>query len=105
MIALFVLNAVRSRKLREEYSFLWLLIAGALLTIAIWETPLVSLTRLLGGVLPVNVLFFTGLIFLLVVSLFYAIRISELTNQIKELVQHQALLKLQIDGTSKTNAP
>jgi hypothetical protein len=96
-IAFFVVNAVRSRKLREEYSFLWLLIAGALLAISVWQAPLNALTRALGGVLPVNILFFTGLVFLVVVSLFYSIRISELNNQVKELAQELALLKLTVE--------
>jgi len=96
-LAIFVLNAVRSRRLREEYSFVWLLIAGALLVIAAWDAPLVAITRLLGGVLPVNILFFSGLVFLVVVSLFYSIRISELNNQVKELAQELALLRRRVD--------
>ena len=100
-IALFVVNAVRSRKLREEYSFLWLLIAGALLAISVWQAPLNALTRALGGVLPVNILFFTGLVFLVVVSLFYSIRISELNNQVKELAQELALLKLTVEKSGR----
>ena len=96
-LAIFVLNAVRSRRLREEYSFLWLLIAGALLVISAWDAPLLAITRLLGGVLPVNILFFAGLVFLVVVSLFYSIRISELNNQVKELAQELALLKLRVE--------
>ena len=97
-IAIFVVNAVRSRKLREEYSFLWLLIAGTLLAITIWQAPLNALTRALGGVLPVNILFFAGLVFLVVVSLFYSIRISELDNQVKKMAQELALLKLSVEG-------
>lgn len=98
VLAIFVVNAVRSRKLREEYSFLWLLIAGALLVLAIWDAPLRGLTRVLGGVLPVNILFFAGLIFLVVVSLFYSIRISALNNQMKELAQEIALLRLHLES-------
>ena len=101
VLAVFVVNAVRSRKLREEYSFLWLLIAGALLLIAAWDTPLFLLTRALGGVLPVNILFFAGLVFLVVVSLFYAIRISELNNQVKELAQELALLRFRVERGDK----
>ena len=93
VIALFVVNAVRSRKLREEYSFLWLIIAGILLTITTWETPLIALTIMLGGALPVNILFFAGLVFLVVVSLFYSMRISELNDQVKELAQELSLLR------------
>ena len=96
-LTIFVVNAVRSRRLREEYSFLWLLIAGALLVIAAWDAPLVAITRMLGGVLPANILFFAGLVFLVVVSLFYSIRISALNNQVKELAQEIAFLKLRVE--------
>ena len=96
-LASYVVNAVRARKLREEYSFLWLLIAGALLAITLWQAPLEALTKLLGGALPANILFFAGLIFLVVVSLFYSIRISELNNQVKALAQEQALLRVLVE--------
>ena len=96
-LTIFVVNAVRSRRLREEYSFVWLLIAGALLVITAWDAPLVAITRMLGGVLPANILFFAGLVFLVVVSLFYSIRISALTNQVKELAQEIAFLKLRVE--------
>jgi hypothetical protein len=96
-IAIFVVNAVRSRRLREEYSFVWLIIAGAVVVLSAWQGPLVALTHALGGVLPINILFFAGLIFLVVVSLFYSIRISELNNQVKELSQELALLKLRVE--------
>ncbi|MDP3938058.1 MAG: DUF2304 domain-containing protein [Deltaproteobacteria bacterium] len=97
LIAVYVVNAVRSRRLREEYSFLWLLIAGALLAITLWDAPLEILTQALGGVLPANILFFAGLVFLVVVSLFYSIRISELNNQVKVLAQELALLRLVVE--------
>jgi glucan phosphoethanolaminetransferase (alkaline phosphatase superfamily) len=96
-LSIYVVNAVRARRLREEYSFLWLLIAAALLAITLWQAPLVALTQLLGGVLPVNILFFAGLVFLVVVSLFYSIRISELNNQVKALAQAQALLRVRVE--------
>ncbi|MFQ5459021.1 MAG: DUF2304 domain-containing protein [Myxococcota bacterium] len=96
-LAVYVVNAVRARKLREEYSFLWLIIAGVLLAITLWQTPLVALTQALGGVLPANILFFAGLVFLVVVSLFYSIRISELNNQVKALAQEQALLRVLVE--------
>jgi len=96
-LAVYVVNAVRARRLREEYSFLWLIIAGALLAITLWQAPLVALTEALGGVLPANILFFIGLVFLVVVSLFYSIRISELNNQVKALAQKQALLRVLVE--------
>jgi hypothetical protein len=39
-------------------------------------------------------------VFLVVVSLFYSIRISELNNQVKALAQEIALLKVQLDPGS-----
>lgn len=105
-VAIFVINAVRSRKLREEYSFLWLLIAAVLVINAVWQTPLAALTRALGGILPVNILFFAGLMFLVVASLFYSIRISALDNQVKELAQELALLRHRVESEPReTPAP
>lgn len=87
-----IVELVRRRKLREEYSWLWLLTGTGLLTLAVWYELLVKITRLIGAVLPTSTLFFFGLIFLLLINLHYSLKISQLTNQVKNLAQKMALL-------------
>ncbi len=87
-----IIELVRRRKLREEYSWLWLLTGTVLLVLSVWYELLVMITNLIGAVLPTSTLFFFGLIFLLLINLHYSLRISQLTTQVKNLAQQMALL-------------
>lgn len=86
-----VVELVRRRKLREEYSVLWILTAFTIFLFAVWYELLVKLTELIGAVLPTSTLFFSALIFLVLVCLQFSVRISKLDEQVKELAQTLAL--------------
>lgn len=88
-----VFEAVRRRKLREEFTPIWLTCAAAILILAVWFDLLVWLTRAIGAWTPSSTVFFFGLAFLLAISLGYAIRLSRLSNQVQELAQELAILK------------
>jgi len=93
LIMLLVVELVRRRRLREEYSWLWLLTGAGLIVLTVWYDLLVMISRLIGVTLPTSTLFFFGLIFLMMVCLQFSIRISKLTNQVKDLSQEIALLR------------
>lgn len=88
-----ILELVRERKLREEYSWLWLLTGAVLVIFTLWYDLLVKITHLIGAVAPTSTLFFFGLIFLMLVCVQFSIRISKLTTQMKNLSQELAILK------------
>ena len=92
-VALLVLivELVRRRKLREEYSVLWVLTSITVFVPAVWYDLLVVLTRLLGAVLPTSTLFFFALISLVLVCLQFSVRITKLDDQVKMLAQALAL--------------
>jgi hypothetical protein len=93
----YILDLVRRRRLREEYSWLWLLISLMLFILVIKYNWLVGLSRLIGVVLPTSTLFLGALIFLMILSVQFSVRISNLTNQVKNLVQENALLSDKIE--------
>ena len=99
-----ILELVRRRKLREEYSWLWLLTALAIMTLALRYDLLLTMTQLIGAVVPISTLFFFGLIFLMVISISYSVRISTLSLQVKNLAQKLTILEsyLRDDPHQKT---
>lgn len=99
-----ILELVRRRKLREEYSWLWLLTGAGLIVLTVWYDLLIMVTRLIGAALPTSTLFFFGLVFLMLVSLQFSIRISRLANQVKDLVQEIALLRSQMERKGTPDA-
>ena len=96
-----ILELVRRRKLREEYSWLWLLTGALLVTLTIWYDLLVRITDLIGAVAPTSTLFFFALIFLILVCVQFSMRISALTNQVKDLAQEVTILKAKVDVRGK----
>lgn len=92
-IFIVILELVRKRKLREEYSWLWLLTGAGLILLTVRYDLLVIISRLIGAALPTSTLFFFGLIFLMLVCLQFSMRISRLTDQVKNLTQEIALLQ------------
>lgn len=101
-LAIFVLivSLLRRRKLREEYSWLWLLTGGGILGLAFCYPALIWLTKTIGAVLPTSTLFFFGLIFLILICLQFSVKLSELSNQVKNLTQRLALLQARMDDAS-----
>lgn len=93
----FVLELVRRRRLREEYSWLWLLTAGAMVVLAVWYRLLVAITHIVGAVTPLNTLLLCAVLFLFTIAVHYSVIISRLTTQVKNLAQELALLSAQME--------
>ena len=92
-LLVFIIEAVRRRRLREEYAWLWLLIGLVMLALTVWPGLLDFLTRRIGIELPINTVFFFGLMFVIFINLHFSIKVSQLTDQVKRLAQEIAFLK------------
>lgn len=93
-----IISLVRNRKLREEFSWLWLLTGVVVFVLAVWYDLLVKLTALIGAVMPTTTLFIFSIIFLVFISLHLAIKVSQLSDQVKNLAQKVSLLEAQINN-------
>ena len=91
-LLLLIVELIRRRRLREEYSVLWFLTGIGILVLVSWYDLLVWMTHFIGSVLPTSTLFFFALIFLFLVCLQYSVRISTLDNRVEDLAQQFALM-------------
>jgi len=96
-LMIFIVELVRRRKLREEYSWLWLLTGVIILILASWHDLLIYVTHFIGAALPTSTLFFLGLVFLFLIAVQFSTKISKLTDQVKNLTQENALLKERVE--------
>jgi len=92
-----IIELVRERKLKEEYSFLWLITGFTLLLLTIKYELLVRITHFIGAVLPTTTLFLFGLLFVMLLGLHYSLKFSLMTTQIKNLAQKLALLESELE--------
>ncbi|MDP6529399.1 MAG: DUF2304 domain-containing protein [Gemmatimonadota bacterium] len=88
-----VLELVRSRKLKEEYSLLWILTGSVLLGLSIWRGLLDRIAHLAGIHYPPSALFLVGFGFFLLIFLHYSIVLSDLSERTKRLTREIALLR------------
>ncbi len=101
MILLVIIELVRRRKLREEYSWLWLMTGGVILLLSLWFDLLKWMTHLMGAITPSSTIFLFAFLFLIFISLHFSVVISKLTDRNKELAQRYALLESEWNEVKK----
>ena len=87
-----VLELVRQRRLKEEYSLLWLLTAVVLLALSLWRSSLDLIAKLMGIFYPPTALFVIGFGFVLLLLLYFSTIISQLSGENNSLTQRIAIL-------------
>ena len=92
-ILIVIVYLVKKRKLREEYSWLWLLTGFVILVLVLWYDLLLYITDLIGAATATTTLFIFGIIFLMLIALHFAIKISRLSEEVKNLAQQVSLLQ------------
>jgi hypothetical protein len=102
---LFILELVRRRKLKEEYSWLWILTSGAMILLVIFYGALEWISAQIGAVLPTTTLFLFALLFLLLISVHFSTVISRLTQQVRRLTQELAILSAERDAAARRDEP
>ena len=105
LIFVFTIDMVRKKKLREEYSALWLITSLVMFILVIKYDWLVLLTGLIGGGLPTTTLFMCAILFLMLIAMQFSFRISKHSDQIKNLVQENALLRQQVRQLKQQQEP
>lgn len=105
VLLMVVLELVRRRTLRVEYSWLWIAACLTTIVLILRYDLLVRLTGLVGAVVPTSTLFFLCILYLALLCLHYSIRISGLTHQVKDLAQELALLEAELERGGKAQPP
>ena len=97
-----IVYLVKKGKLKEEYSWLWLLTGAVILVLVVWYDLLLLLTDLIGAVMATTTLFIFGIVFLMLITLHFAIKISSLSDQVKDLAQKMSILEAEQDAEKVT---
>lgn len=96
-LLLYVLELVRRRRIREDYSLLWLATFGALLLLSVFrDTLLEELADLMGIAYPPAALFVVGFGLMLLIMLQFSAIITRLTEQNRQAAQKIALLNTRL---------
>jgi hypothetical protein len=99
---------VRRRKLREEYSWVWIATAVVLAVLALQQDLLLTISGWIGSSNVVSTLFFGAFLFVLALLLQVSVRLSRLTHRHRTLGQRLALLEEEVArlrGTEPATKP
>ena len=86
-----IVNMIRKKRLELRYALAWLLVGVSVLILDCFPALITWLARKVGIASPVNMLFFFGFCFSLVIIFVLTISISRMSIRIKQLAQKLAL--------------
>lgn len=95
-----IINMVRKKSLDLRYALIWLALIAMILVIGIVPGLLGVITHFIGIYDAMNMVFFMGFVFLIVVTFFLTAALSRNSNRIKALTQQVALLEKQVRDES-----
>ncbi len=90
---LYIVEMVRRRRLREEYSILWLFGAFVILVLSVKQDWLNRISLAAGIAYPPSFLFLIGILFIMLILIHFSIAISKLHQMNKKMAQEIALMK------------
>ncbi len=105
ILVAFILTLVYKRRIKERYSWLWLLTGVAIFILVVWYDFLLFLTRFIGAVSPQTTLLLFGMFFMILINIHFSIRISRFYDQIKDVVQALAVIEKRLRDLEKAVKP
>ena len=87
-----IVNMIRKKKLELRYALAWLFVGLGVLILDCFPQLIDWLSKQLGIASPVNMLFFLGFCFSLIIIFVLTVAISRMSIRIKQLAQEVALL-------------
>jgi hypothetical protein len=100
---LFIFYLVRNKKIKEEYSLLWLFTSIVFIVFSFWRHGLEHFAKLVGIAYPPAALFLILMLAIFLILIEFSINISKLADNNKILAQELAIMKneLQVLKTGK----
>jgi len=98
LLLLFILNMVRRKQLREQYSLLWILSAVVLTLSAVFIDGVDRLAHAIGIYYPPAFLFLVAILMVLTLQFHFSTVISSLREQNKQLTQDVGILAAEVDA-------
>jgi hypothetical protein len=96
VLLLITFELIRKKRLREEYSILWLFTGLVTLVFSLWpEFFLSQFFARVTGLYYLSAVVMIAFLFLLLIVLHFSVVISKLKGQNKDLAQRHALLELE----------
>jgi len=97
VILALIFRLLLTRRLREKYALLWLVIGFAMLILTVFPSLLGRLSDLLGVEIPANLLFILALGLLIAVALHQSWELSTAEDEIRRVAEEVAILRADVE--------
>lgn len=94
-------HRIKNQKLALQYSLSWLVLLAILLIVVLFPNLLYYFSNAVGIELPINMIFFLGFLFTLLIIYNLTVAISKMSNEIKDLTQKLALMEKELHDDEK----
>jgi len=92
-ISVWVLYLYRRGKLKEDHALLWLFVSISMVLLSNWTGLLIAINSIVSAQNVSDVVLSAFVTLLIIVSIYYSVKISELTEQNRRIAQELALSK------------
>lgn len=96
-----IVNMIRRRRLELKYALSWLIAIVFVLVLDCFPTLLTRISRMLGIWAPVNMIFFLGFCFSLLIIFTLTVTLSRMSERVRRLSQAVALNEEKIEKLLK----
>lgn len=103
-IIVWVLYLYRRGRLKEDHALLWLGVSAAIVVLSTWTDLLSAVNWVVGAEKASDVVLAAFVAFLLLICIYYSVKLSELREQNKKIAQELALLKASVEELSGSSA-
>lgn len=101
VLLVFILNLIRRKRIKEEYSLLWLFLSFVFILFSVWREGLDYISKLMGVAYPPAALFLILLMAIFMILIQFSIIISRQAENNKNLTQEHGLLKFEHENLKK----
>lgn len=103
-IIVWVVYLYRRGRLKEDHALLWLSVSAAIVVLSTWTDLLSAVNWVVGAEKASDVVLAAFVAFLLLICIYYSVKLSELREQNKKIAQELALLKAGVEELSGSSA-
>ncbi|MDP8200615.1 MAG: DUF2304 domain-containing protein [Candidatus Tenebribacter burtonii] len=100
-LLVFIFELTRRKKIREQYSILWLFFSIIFVVLSIWREGLDFFARFLGIDYAPSALFLLLVLAIFLILIQFSVIISKLSEENKKLSQEMGLMKLEMEELKK----
>ena len=91
-----IVNMIRKKKLELRYALAWMLVGVSIFVLDCFPQLIAWMAHKLGIASPINMLFFLGFCFSLIIIFTLTVAVSRMSIRIKQLAQEIALYEKEI---------